>query len=427
MTERNSRIPRFYKLNRQERLNALVENGMLSSETATALGAGKADLDFETANHMIENAIGMLGLPMGVGLNFLIDGKDYVVPMAIEEPSVLAAVSNIAKTVRECGGFETRATEPVMIGQIQVVGCPDLEAGKAAVLAAKAELLERANACDETLLSFGGGARDIEVRILNGGNYRDMLVVHLLVDCRDAMGANLINTMAETLAPEIESLTGGSVYLRILSNLADQRVASATCTIPHEMLAKKDFSGADVAEGVQIASEFAEADPYRAATHNKGVMNGVSSVCIATGNDWRAIESGAHAYAARSGQYGPLATWRTDETSLTGTISIPIAVGIVGGTLKVHPTVQAAHEILNVGSANELGRVMAAVGLAQNLAALKALATEGIQRGHMSLHARSVALAAGATPENIDAVVEHLIASGDVRIENAQQLLKSYP
>ncbi|CAN0466672.1 unnamed protein product, partial [Laminaria digitata] len=292
-----------------------------------------------------------------------------------------------------------------------------------AVLSHKQELLDRANALHPNMAERGGGAKDIEVRVLDGNKYQSMLVVHLLIDCCDAMGANLINTMAEGIAPRVEELTEGSVFLRILSNLADRRLVRARCKIPFADLAWKEFSGEEVARGIELASQFAEVDPYRATTHNKGIMNGIGAVCIATGNDWRAIEAGAHAYCCRDGQYRPMAVWWIEEGHLIGQLEIPMQVGTVGGPIKLHPTVQLAHKILGTQTANELAEVMGAVGLAQNMAAVKALATTGIQRGHMSLHARSVAAIAGATTEELDALVEMLIEDGEIKVHRAQQLL----
>lgn len=424
MNEKTSRIPRFYEKSLQQRLSLLEEGGFISSDEHKFLLGRAGGLPFNVANEMVENAIGVLELPLGTALNFLINEKEYIIPMAIEEPSVIAAVSHIAKIARQHGGFKAQSSDPIMIGQIQVVNVPDADKAIQEIEKAKSELLATANACDPKLISLGGGARDIETRWLEGDDHRPMLVLHLLVDCRDAMGANLINTMTEKLAQRVEELTGGSVYLRILSNLADRRLAKATCRIPFEGLGWRSFSGKEVAQGVEIASEFATADPYRAATHNKGIMNGISAVCIAAGNDWRAIEAGAHSYAARSGKYGPLATWKVEGEFLVGEIELPMAVGIVGGTLRVHPTVQTNINILNISSACELAEVMATVGLAQNLAALKALSTEGIQRGHMSLHARSVALSAGASEAEIDNVVEAMIDCGAVRVDHAETILK---
>jgi hydroxymethylglutaryl-CoA reductase len=421
--QRSSRIPGFYKMSVRERHEALVERGFLTAADVAPLESAGA-LGLERADQMIENMIGVLGMPLGVGLNFTINGRDYVVPMAIEEPSVLAAVSHVAKIARASGGFTAGCDSDLMIGQIQVVGVTDVEAARAAVLEARAELLAMANALHPKMQERGGGAKDIEVRVVDEGGYSRMVVVHLLIDCRDAMGANLINTMAEGIAPRVEELTGGKVFLRILSNLADRRLAYARCEIPLEDLAWKGYTGREVAEGIQLASEFAEADPYRATTHNKGVMNGISAVCIATGNDWRAIEAGAHAHCARDGRYRPMATWRVAGDRLVGEIEVALQVGIVGGPIRLHPTVQIAHRILDVDSARELAGVMAAVGLAQNMAAVKALATVGIQKGHMSLHARSVAATAGAGPDEVEEVVARMIDEDDVKVHRAEALLR---
>ncbi len=420
----DSRISGFYKKSLEERMQTLLERGVITREDAALLTQRKGGLPLETADKMVENLVGILDLPLGLGLNFMVNGKDYVVPMAIEEPSVVAAVSHIAKLTRSSGGFESFYEANVMIGQIQVVGLDDLEAAKKSVLAHKQELIDMANAFEPNMVARGGGARDIEVRLLDQGKYQKMLVVHLLIDCCDAMGANLINTMAEGIAPKIEELTGGQVFLRILSNLADRRLVKSRCKIPFEDLAWKNFSGREVAEGIQLASQFAELDPYRATTHNKGIMNGISAVCIATGNDWRALEAGAHAYCCRDGQYRPMATWWIeDDAYLVGELCVPMQIGVVGGPIKLHPTVQLVHRILGIKTAAELAEVMGAVGLAQNMAAVKALATTGIQRGHMSLHARSVAATAGATREELDTLVDLLIADGEIKIERAKVLL----
>lgn len=420
----NSRIPGFYKMSLDERVELLVNRGAISAEQARLLTDRRGGLSTEVANQMIENAIGVLELPLGLGLNFNINGKDYLVPMAVEEPSVLAAVSHVAKIVRGTEyGFEASCDEPLMIGQIQVVGCDDFESAAEAVIASKERLVQLANTFEPKMVERGGGAKDLEVRIIDEGKYQKMLVVHLLIDTCDAMGANMINTMAEGIAAEVEEITGGTVFLRILSNLADQRVAKARCKIPFEDLEWRGFTGERVAEGIELASQFAEVDPHRACTHNKGIMNGISSVCIASGNDWRAIEAGAHAFAARDGKYGPLAVWFVEDGHLVGEIEVPIQVGTVGGPIRLHPTVQLVHDILDIGGADELAGIMAAVGLAQNMAALKALATEGIQRGHMSLHARTVAATAGADDHELDAVVERLIASGDIKVHVARDII----
>ncbi len=418
----SSRIPGFYKMSMEERLQVLQDEGVIDSADAELLR--QTGIPVDIPNQMIENAIGVMALPLGLGLNFDVNGREYIVPMAVEEPSVIAAVSHVAKIVRGCGGFDAEYSGSKMVGQIQVVGCDDFEAAQIAVLEAKPELVARANEFEPGMVERGGGAYDVTVRLLDNGQFRKMLVVHLHVDTCDAMGANMINTMAEGIAHRIEELTGGTVFLRILSNLSDERVARATCRIPFDKLGWRGFTGQEVAEGIELASQFAQVDPYRATTHNKGIMNGISSVCIATGNDWRAIEAGAHAFAAQKwGQYGPLATWRVEDGCLVGEIEVPVAVGTVGGPIKLHPTVQLAHKILDISGAAELAEVMAAVGLAQNMAALKALATEGIQRGHMSLHARAVAATAGATDAELDFVVERLNACGEVKVERAAEIL----
>jgi hydroxymethylglutaryl-CoA reductase len=419
----SSRISGFYRMSMPERLEYLRAHGIIDDDDVRQLSARTGGLKPATANKMVENCVGVFELPLGLGLNFTINGRDYVVPMAVEEPSVIAAVSHCAKLVRRGGGFESRCDSNIMIGQVQVVGCDDFEAAKRAVEEARAELLALANGFEPKMVERGGGAKDLEVRLLDNGDYQKMLVVHLHVDAVDAMGANLVNTMAEGIAPRVEALTGGRVFLRILSNLADKRLVVSRCEIPFEHLGWKGYSGEEVAFGVARASEFAESDPYRATTHNKGIMNGISSVCIATGNDWRAVEAGAHAYCARDGQYRPMATWFVDDGHLVGELEVPMQVGTVGGPIRLHPTVQLAHRILRVETAGELAEVMGAVGLAQNLGALKALATEGIQRGHMSLHARSVAATAGASADEMEALVEQLIDSGDIKVSTASRFL----
>jgi hydroxymethylglutaryl-CoA reductase len=356
---------------------------------------------------------------MGIAVNFQINGKDYLVPMATEEPSVIAAASNAAKMVREGGGFKTSSTTPVMIGQIQVVKIEDAEAAKKSVLDAKAAILKKANEQDPILNSFGGGAKDLDARVIDT-TMGQMVIVHLFVDCRDAMGANAVNTMAEAVAPMIEELTGGHVYLRIISNLAVKRLAKATCTVPKEAL-----GGEAVVEGIAYASAFAAADPYRAATHNKGAMNGIIAVVLATGNDHRAIEAGGHAYAALNGSYSTFSSWtKNAKGDLDGSIELPMAVGLIGGAVKTHPIARIAMKILAVKSANEFGEVLAAVGLAQNLAALRALSSEGIQRGHMSLHARNIAVTAGAKGDQIEAVAAQMVKERKVRVDRAKEILE---
>jgi len=426
---KSSRIPGFYNMSVEER-RSLLENMLdVSSEEWDELYKN-APLSVETADNMIENVIGTFQLPLGLGLNFLINGKEYVVPMAVEEASIVASASHIAKMVRAAGGFHTEATERIMIGQIQVVGCPDMKAAKMAILNKKEALIDAANAAYPSMVRRGGGAEDIEVRILNeesNSKYGQMLVLHLYVNTCDAMGANLINTMVESIAPIVEEITGGKVYLRILSNYADKCLARARCVIPAEMLATGDYSGEEVRDGVIHAYEFAASDPYRAVTHNKGIMNGIDPVVIATGNDWRAVEAGAHAYAARTGSYGSMTTWSKDEEgNLVGEIELPMSIGTVGGATRVHPLAKLSLSIMKIESAKELAQVIVAVGLAQNLGALKALATDGIQKGHMALHSRSVAIAAGATGEMIDIIAEQLIEQKEIRVGKAKELVEQY-
>jgi hydroxymethylglutaryl-CoA reductase len=414
---RSSLISGFYKLSPKERLALVKEFADLSDEECDLL-QNTGSLPLDMADHMIENVVGAFPLPLGIGVNFLINGKDYLIPMAIEEPSVVAAASYAAKMVREGGGFRTSSTAPVMIGQVQVVDLSDPEQAKQRVLAAKADVLRKANEQDPVLASVGGGAKDLDAKIIQT-TVGPMLIVELHVDCRDAMGANAVNTMAEAVAPLIEQITGGRVYLRIISNLATKRLARATCTIP-----KDAVGGPEVVDGIVNASAFAAADPYRAATHNKGAMNGIIAVVLATGNDHRAIEAGAHAYAALNGKYTSLSKWeKTDNGDLKGSIEMPMAVGLIGGAIRTHPIAKIAVKILGVKSANEFAEVLAAVGLAQNLAALRALAHEGIQRGHMSLHARNIAVAAGATGELINAVAERMVKERKIRMDRAKELI----
>jgi hydroxymethylglutaryl-CoA reductase len=416
VVNRSSTIASFYKLPLEERLRIVKEFSSLTHEEVQTLASGT--MPSATAQRMIENVISMFPIPLGIATNFLVNGRDYLVPMAIEEPSVVAAASNAAKMARPTGGFTATSTEPVMISQIQIVKCPSPKDAEKAVLAARKEILEKANQQDPTLLSMGGGAKDLRVRILPS-QVGTLVIVELLVDCRDAMGANVVNTMAEAVAPMLEKISKGQARLRIISNLADRRVARATATISKEAL-----GGEDIVDGIVEAYAFAAADPYRCATHNKGVMNGVTAVCLATGNDTRAIEAGAHAYAARSGHYSPLTTWKKDaKGNLVGTIEIPAAVGIIGGVTAVHPVAKISLKILGVKTARELGEVMASVGLAQNMAALRALAAEGIQKGHMSLHARNIAAMAGAQGDLIDLVADMMVAERKIRLDRARELL----
>ncbi|MFH2102096.1 MAG: hydroxymethylglutaryl-CoA reductase, degradative [Chloroflexota bacterium] len=419
-----SRIDGFYNLPVNERLETLAKAAGLPLEELTAF-LGQHGLGLDQADHMIENVVGVHALPLGIGLNFLVNGREVLVPMAIEEPSVVAGASFMAKLARAGGGFEATTSPPEMIGQVQVLDVPDLVLASRNLLDHKSELLALADQVDPVLKKLGGGGRDLEVRIIEATPIGAFMVVHVIYDVRDAMGANAVNTVCERLAPRIEELTGGRVHLRILSNLADQRIARARCTIPVGRLAFDGYSGEQVRDGIIAAWAFAAADPYRAATHNKGIMNGVDAVVIATGNDWRAIEAGAHAYASRSGMYTSLSTWGEDGGGdLTGSLEMPMAVGIVGGATKVHPTARAALKLTGVQTAAELAEIIVSVGLAQNLAALRALATEGIQRGHMSLHARQVAIAAGATGDMIEKVAAQMVAEKTVRIDRAEEILK---
>lgn len=421
--EKTSRLPGFYELSIEERVQVVASWAGLSEEERAALaGAG---LDPGRADQMIENVVGIHGLPLGIATNFYINGRDYLIPMAIEEPSVVAAASYMARIVRQAGGFRTCSTEPVMIAQMQILDVPDPWAARFDLLCQKQRLLDLANQTDPVVVSLHGGARDLELRVLPDTPAGPMLVAHLLYDTRDAMGANTVNTAAEALAPLVEEITGGRVHLRILSNLADRRLARASCTIPPEGLAFGDYKGEQVVQGIVEAYAFAAADPYRAATHNKGIMNGIDAVALACGQDWRAIEAGAHAYAARDGRYTSLSTWSRDgEGRLVGTLELPLAVGTVGGATRVHPGAQVALKLVGASTARELAEVMAAVGLAQNLGALRALATEGIQRGHMALHARQVAMAAGATGDQVAAVAARLVTENKIRLDRAQEILK---
>jgi hydroxymethylglutaryl-CoA reductase len=408
-----SELKGFYKLPLEERLRTVQEFAALSAEDMKILR--EKGLNIDQAQKMIENVIGTFELPFGVAVNFLINGKDHLIPMVIEEPSVVAASSNAAKLARPGGGFSTSSTDPVMIGQIQLVHVDSPSSARLQILEQKQKILDLANQQDPVLLRFGGGCRDLEVRVLDNG----MVITHLLVDCRDAMGANAVNTMAEAVAPVIEEMTGGQVYLRIISNLAAYRLARARATF------KKEVIGPDTVDGIVEAYEFARADPFRAATHNKGIMNGITAVVLATGNDTRAVEAGAHAYASLSGRYTSLTHWEKDGNGdLKGSIEIPMAVGLVGGATKSHPVAQVAVKILKVKTAHELGEIMAAVGLAQNFAALRALATEGIQRGHMKLHAKNIAQMAGATGDLIEKVASQMVKEGVVRADRAEEILR---
>jgi len=422
---RNGKV-KFYNMSLEERYAWLEETQDLDSETISIL-SGEKGLKIEQADHMIENVIGLYSLPLGIAQNFIINGKDVLIPMVIEEPSVVASASFMAKLARPTGGFHAETTAPEMIAQIQVLEVDDVASARLKILEAKQDLLEQAGKVDPVLSKYGGGPRDIEVRVMEDSPVGPFLVVHLIFDVRDAMGANAVNTAAENLAPQIEAITGGKVHLRILTNLADRRLARARVTINLENLAFGDFSAEEVRDGIIAAWAFAAVDPYRAATHNKGIMNAIDPVVIATGNDWRAVEAGAHAYAAQSGKYTSLTTWAKDiDGNLVGTIEMPMAVGTIGGATRVHPTAKAALKLMKVENAQQLAEIIVSAGLAQNLAALRALATEGIQRGHMSLHARQVAITAGAEADEISRLANQLAQEKNVRVERAQEILAEW-
>ncbi len=425
MSDDRSRIPEFYRLSVEERVRAVHERGLLTGSDFRALATGKHTLDLDAADKMIENVVGVMGLPLGLGMNLRANGKQYIVPMAVEEPSVVAALSSASKLIGQCGGFETEATDPILIGQIQVVNVPDLERAKQALRDRRTEIVSLANSLHPKMVARGGGAQDIELFVHPlPSTGKPMLVVHLLVDTRDAMGANLVNGMCEGVASLIETITGGEVFLRILSNLTDRALVRARCKISVDALVGRGYSGEEARDGIIVAGEFAAVDPYRAATHNKGIMNGIDPVAIATGNDWRAIEAGAHAFASRSGRYTSLTEWRADQDgNLCGSLEMPIKVGIVGTAVDSNPTAALNIRLLGVESATELAQVMGAAGLAQNFAAIRALATEGIQKGHMTLHARSVVTAAGTPSEIFNDVLDRLILSGEIKVWKAQEIV----
>jgi hydroxymethylglutaryl-CoA reductase len=441
--ERSSRLSGFYQKNIDERTTIVAAwAGLSDAETGLLRDA----LALEQADKMIENVVGRYSLPLSIATNFRINGRDYLVPLVIEEPSVVAAVSFAARLARRGGGFFTGSTAPIMIAQVQLLDAPDPMQAETAILAARSQLLRLADV-SPTIARMGGGPRDIQVRHLPDTPAGPMLIVHLLYDVRDAMGANVVNTAAEAIAPRLEELSGGRALLRILSNLTDQRRAWAEAVIPADAFTTEQVSGVDVIENIAAANAFAVADPYRAVTHNKGIMNGVDAVALATGNDWRAIEAGAHAWAARSGRYQSLTEWQvvhaadelqgdrdvqaegrsplsdSDFPALVGRLELPLAVGIVGGATRAHPMSAIALKILGAQSAQELSEIMVAVGLAQNLAALRALASEGIQAGHMSLHARQVAIAAGAQGKSVDLIAAQMAREGQIRVERARELL----
>lgn len=445
-TGRSSRLSGFYQKSIAERVALVAAWADLSADETALLSQG---MGVAQGDKLIENVVGRYDLPLGIGTNFIVNGVERLIPMVIEEPSVVAAVSYAARLARSGGGFYAGSTRPVMIAQIQLLDVPDADAARAAILEGKAALLAKANT-SPTIARLGGGPVDIEVRALDDTPAGPMLIVHLLFDVRDAMGANAVNTAAETIAPDLERLSGGRSLLRILSNLTDQRRAWAEVLISAAAFTTDDFAGEEVIEGIAQANAFAVADPYRAATHNKGIFNGIDAVAIATGNDWRAIEAGGHAYAAASGRYRALTDWRVVTSVkelaeaggtesvfargeaawpegagpwLYGRIELPLSVGIVGGATRAHPVAQISLRILGVRQATELSEIMAAVGLAQNLAALRALVTDGIQRGHMALHARQLAIAAGAQGDAVDRIAAQMVREGAIREARARELL----
>ncbi len=413
----DSRISGFYKLSREERVKKLAEvTGIPIEELGVLSDPGKVDM--EILDNMVENVVGAMTLPLGIATNFRINSKDYLIPMALEEPSVVAAASNAARMARTFGGFSATDTGPVMIAQIQAINVPAPFEAKLRILEAKEEIIELANKQDPILVKFGGGAKDVRVRVIDTSE-GPMVITELIVDTRDAMGANAVNTMCEALAPMIEKISKGKVLLRILSNLADKRLVRVRATFDKDLL-----GGEEVVDAIISAWAFAEADPYRCSTHNKGIMNGIDAVVIATGNDFRAIEAGAHSYAAVGG-YSSLTKYEKDtDGHLLGSIEIPMAVGLIGGATKVHPVARTSVRILGVETAVELGHVIASVGLAQNLAALRALGSEGIQKGHMALHARNVAATAGAKGDFIERVAEILVREKNVKVERAKEVLE---
>ncbi len=423
MTKGSSRIPSFYKLSVSQRIQALKEHGLVGDEDFQSLSAGRQILSSDKADRMIENVIGVMALPVGLALNFLINGRDRLIPMVVEEPSIVAGLSSAAKLARPTGGFEVDYSGPLLTGQIQLVGLPDVNRARRELLNSRQAIMQLADSLNSRMVARGGGIRDIEVRQLDTPE-GSMLILHLLIDTRDAMGANMVNTTCEGVSPLVEKISGGRALLRILSNLTDRSLVRASMRVRPEDLAGKGFDGTQVRDNIVLASSFAAADPYRAATHNKGIMNGVDAVAIAVGNDWRAIEAAAHAYAAKSGRYSSLSSFSVGEDGcLLGTLEMPMKVGTVAGNLETNPAVALNMRLLDVSSAGELAGIMGCVGLAQNFAALRALATEGIQRGHMSLHARTVVTTAEVPAKDFDAVLHRLIASGTIKVWKAKEIL----
>ena len=414
--KKSSKISGFYKKSVNERVKFIKNYSDLNDEETQLFSS---ILDIDIADRMVENVLGTFDLPLGVALNFTINGKDYIIPMATEESSVIAASSNAAKIARIQGGFTTESSEPLMIGQMQLLHLPDIAQAAQCIMDHKQELLHLANDQDKVLVNFGGGAKDLEVRILDSPLGK-MIVTHLIVDVRDAMGANAVNTMCEALAPMLEELTGGKIRLKILSNLADKRIVKARAVFD-----KEKMGGESVVDAFLESYTLAAIDPYRAATHNKGIMNGIDSVIIATGNDFRAIEAGAHAYASRNGQYTSLSSYTKDKDgNLVGELELPMAIGVVGGAGNIHPKARLCKKILGIKTAKELGEIVASLGLAQNFAAVFALSTVGIQKGHMSLHAKNIAVMAGATKDEIDAVADQMIKEEKIKLDRAKEILE---
>lgn len=414
---------KFYKKTLEERQAILAEYANLNEEEQAFLASTGA-LSFDKANHMIENTVGIYSLPLGLGMNMLLNDKKYIVPMAMEEPSVVAAQSSGAKLIAQNGGITSTATDRKMIGQIELITVPDVEAAEEKVIANREKLIAIANNAHPSLLKRGGGAVDLQVRTTKTASGETLFIIHLLVDTQEAMGANMVNTMVETLAPELEILTGGVANMRILSNLVDDATATATCRLSPESLATKTQSGEWVRDRIIAAYEFADADIYRAATHNKGIMNGIDAVIMAFGNDWRAVEAASHAYAARTGSYKPMSKWSKDADGyLIGELTLPMPVAFVGGSIAIHPIASLSKKIARVESAKELAMLVCAVGLTQNLAALKVLVTEGIQRGHMSLQAKSLAMTAGAEANEIEQVAQFLQETKQLNVMAAKKYI----
>lgn len=414
--EKSSKVSGFYKMAVEKRIEFVKDFADLTVEEVNLFSSC---LDMQTADRMIENVLGTFEFPLGLAVNFLINGKDYIVPMVIEESSVVAAASNAAKIARIKGGFITECSDPLMIGQMQILHLKDVAGAAQNILDHKKEILQLANAQDKILVGFGGGAKDLEVRILDSPLGK-MIVTHLIVDVRDAMGANAVNTMCEALAPFLEEISGGKIRLKILSNLADKRIVKAKAVFD-----KEKIGGKHIVDAFLESYTLASIDPYRAATHNKGIMNGIDALIIATGNDFRAIEAGAHAYAARTGQYSSLSKFYKDkEGNLVGELELPMAVGIVGGAGNIHPKARLCKKILGIKTAQELAEVVVSLGLAQNFAAVFALSTVGIQKGHMSLHAKNIAVMAGATGVLIDKVAKQMVKEKKIKLDRAKEILE---